>query len=411
MAHIKYPPRLRIRVTLTFARLERYDIKDTENIGLPQQGYYFIRNCGTGRYLDGIFDDPINFLFLREGKKRPNRPFLIHVESPDKVHIRRHNSALGLGPPVRWKLNGKQGVLNTPAIVPVNTAGSSEILWSIQVETDFENDGTQRHTFLWNSPSPPHVPGKGAMVLSAEPDQSWSNLPSSVVRIARRRMVSFGYFDDENMTQRWKLERSLNAGVDRDEGAEKSSTDPDEEEEESPADRTQEENESNNKDKNTDRGRIHSGCYNLKSCSTGQFLGIETHRYGWSIEAFAGGSSSTNISWKITEAEDVHNIPGQATTLQTVTFRTQSSQLTLDNPGTNYNRVWYNDSFPVARFVVLPRSDPQLGGFKYEFRLLDQTSGSPRLSLGLSVVSEYYTGPQPLPGSVWEWKLEQSGAW
>ncbi|KAJ7216599.1 kinase-like domain-containing protein [Mycena pura] len=123
-------------------------------------------------------------------------------------------------------------------------------------------------------------------------------------------------------------------------------------------------------------------------------------------------------TWKITEAGDAANIAGY-TLLQTVTFRTQSAQLTYDSPGKNYQRTFYNDAGLVARFAVLRRSNPEVsGGFKYEFKLIFQpVAGGPlQLGLGLSAVEEYHPAFDPKPwelltGQVWEWILQPASSW
>src|ERR1700761_8898827 len=45
----------------------------------------------------------------------------------------------------------------------------------------------------------------------------------------------------------------------------------------------------------SNHSRLDGGFYYLKSSTTGQFLGLQTERYGWNINAFAAGSSNSYI--------------------------------------------------------------------------------------------------------------------
>ncbi|KAJ7851460.1 hypothetical protein B0H13DRAFT_2399832 [Mycena leptocephala] len=184
----------------------------------PDPGYYFLRNCGMGRYLDLEFtDNGLSFLYIRNDDQRPSRPIYLDVEPVDhkaepvnhQIRIRRHDRAQGLGAPQSFNLSGKTGLLNTPMILNTTTSNSSEILWTVEAEDDPESRGTHRYRLLWETSLP-----TAATVLSGEPDPLWATIPVASAKKIRQQMVSLGALQDDNVNQKWKLERSSDAGTD-----------------------------------------------------------------------------------------------------------------------------------------------------------------------------------------------------
>ncbi|KAJ7629846.1 hypothetical protein B0H17DRAFT_1187806 [Mycena rosella] len=142
----------------------------------PSPGYYFLRSCGLGRYLDLVLsDNGLSFLYIRKDSQRPSRPV--------------SRSFWTWQAPMKYTFAGT---------MVLGGWGPSTVRHR------------RKNRFLWDSPSPPST----ETVLSAEPDQLWPTIPVSAAKEARKHMISLASLDDRNIAQKWRLESSPDAGSD-----------------------------------------------------------------------------------------------------------------------------------------------------------------------------------------------------